>query len=163
MCHTTNWSASLLVCIYILNWEYCSWTAVTFFQRCSLSKMGPTLFRHLEAWEGKRWKAPKEPLFLPLNFWFMAWKNWWFWTAVLEKTLESPLDSKEIKPVNPKGNNPGYSLEGLMLKLQYFRADAKSHLMWRVTWWKELTHWKRSWCWERLKAGREGDDREWDG
>ena len=31
-------------------------------------------------------------------------KNWWFWTAVLENTLESPLDSKEIKPVNPKVN-----------------------------------------------------------
>ena len=41
---------------------------------------------------------------------------------VLEKTLESPLDSKEIKPVHPKGNHPEYSLEGLMLKLkfQYF-------------------------------------------
>ena len=33
-------------------------------------------------------------------------KNWCFWIAVLEKTLESPLDSKEIKPVNPKGNKP---------------------------------------------------------
>ena len=41
---------------------------------------------------------------------------------MLEKTLESPLDCKEIKPVNPKGNRPEYSLEGLMLKLklQYF-------------------------------------------
>ena len=41
---------------------------------------------------------------------------------VLEKTLESPLDSQEIKPVNPKEINPEYSLEGLMLKLklQYF-------------------------------------------
>ena len=41
---------------------------------------------------------------------------------VLEKIFESPLDSKEIKPVNPKGNDPEYSLEGLMLKLklQYF-------------------------------------------
>ena len=41
---------------------------------------------------------------------------------MLEKTLESPLDSKEIKPVNSKGNHPEYSLEGLMLKLklQYF-------------------------------------------
>ena len=41
---------------------------------------------------------------------------------VLDKTHESPLDSKEIKPVNPKGNDPEYSLEGLMLKLklQYF-------------------------------------------
>ena len=45
---------------------------------------------------------------------------------VLEKTLESPLDSKEIKPVNLKEINPEYSLEGLMmeLKLQYF-----GHLM----------------------------------
>ena len=41
---------------------------------------------------------------------------------VLEKTLESPSESKEIKPVNPKGNQPEYLLEGLMLKLklQYF-------------------------------------------
>ena len=53
-------------------------------------------------------------------------KNWCFWTVVLEKTLESPLDCKEIKPVSPE-----YSLEGLMLKLklQYFghltrRADS---------------------------------------
>ena len=35
-----------------------------------------------------------------------AQKNWCFWTAVLEKTFESPLDNKEIKPVNPKGNQP---------------------------------------------------------
>ena len=48
---------------------------------------------------------------------------------VLEKTLESPLDSKKIKPVNPKEINPEYSLEGLMLKLklQYF-----GHLMRRA-------------------------------
>ena len=35
-----------------------------------------------------------------------ALKNWYFWTVVLEKTLESPLNFKEIKPVNPKGNQP---------------------------------------------------------
>ena len=48
---------------------------------------------------------------------------------VLEKTLESPLDCKEIQPVHPKGNRPEYSLEGLMLKLklQYF-----GHLMRRT-------------------------------
>ena len=45
-------------------------------------------------------------------------KNWCFWTVVLEKTLESPLDCKEIKAVHPKGNHPEYSLEGLMLKLK---------------------------------------------
>ena len=54
-------------------------------------------------------------------------KNGCFQTVVLEKTLESPLDCKEINPVNPKGNQSEYSLEGLMLKLklQYF-----VHLMW---------------------------------
>ena len=39
---------------------------------------------------------------------------------VLEKTLESPLDCKEIKPAHPKGNHPEYSLERLMMKLLYF-------------------------------------------
>ena len=48
---------------------------------------------------------------------------------MLEKTLERPLDYKEIKPVNSKGNHPKYSLEGLMIKLrlQYF-----DHLMQRA-------------------------------
>ena len=52
-------------------------------------------------------------------------KNWCFWTVV----LESPLYCKEIKPVNPKGNQPEYFLEGLMQKLkhQYF-----GHLMQRA-------------------------------
>ena len=55
-------------------------------------------------------------------------KSWSFWTVVLEKTLESPLDCKEIQPVYPKGN-PECSLEELMLKLklQYF-----GHLIWRA-------------------------------
>ena len=54
-------------------------------------------------------------------------KNWCFWSVVLEKTLESPLDCKEIQPVLLKEIIPGCSLEGLMLKLklQYF-----GHLMW---------------------------------
>ena len=56
-------------------------------------------------------------------------KNWCFRTVVLEKTLESPLDCKEIQSVHPKGNQSWISLEGLMLKLklQYF-----GHLMWRA-------------------------------
>ena len=58
-----------------------------------------------------------------------ALKNWCFWTVVLEKTLENPLDCKEIQPVHPKGDQSWCSLEGLMLKLklQYF-----GHLMWRA-------------------------------
>ena len=61
-------------------------------------------------------------------------KNWCFWTVVLEKTLESPLDSKEIKPVDPKEINSEYSLEGLVLKLklQYF-----GYLMWRADSWEK--------------------------
>ena len=47
--------------------------------------------------------------------------------VVTEKILKSPLDSKEIKPVNPKEHHPQYSLERLMLKLQYF-----GHLMQRA-------------------------------
>ena len=56
-------------------------------------------------------------------------KNWCFWTVVLEKTLENPLDCKEIQPVHSEGDQPWVSLEGMMLKLkvQYF-----GHLMWRV-------------------------------
>ena len=58
-----------------------------------------------------------------------ASKNWCFWTVVLEKILESPLDCKEIKPVNPKGNQSWIFIGRTMLKLklQYF-----GHLMWRV-------------------------------
>ena len=73
-------------------------------------------------------------------------KNWCFWTVVLEKTLESPLDCKEI--------NPGISLEGMMLKLklQYF-----GHLMqgWLIG--------KDPDAGEGLGAGGEGDDWGWDG
>ena len=43
--------------------------------------------------------------------------NWCFWIVLLEKTLENPLDHKEIKLINPKEINREYSLEGLMLKL----------------------------------------------
>ena len=56
-------------------------------------------------------------------------KSWCLWTVALEKTLESPLDCKEIQPVHPKGDQSWLWLEGLMLKLklQYF-----GHLMWRA-------------------------------
>ena len=156
-------------------------------------------------------------------------KNWCFWTVVLEKTLESPLDLKEIKPIKPgdareydqprqrikkqrhyfankgpyhqsygfpssrvwiweldherrlsaqelmllncdgentleiarrsnqsilKEINPEYSLEELVL-------SGSSNIL--ATWCEEMTHWKRPWCWERLRAREEGRDRGWDG
>ena len=59
----------------------------------------------------------------------LSTENWRFWTVVLEKTLESPLDCTEIQPVHPKGDQSWVWLEGLMLKLklQYF-----GHLTWRI-------------------------------
>ena len=56
-------------------------------------------------------------------------KNWCFWTVMLEKTLENPLDRKEIQPVHPKEFSPEYSLERLMLKLKLQYAG---YLMWRT-------------------------------
>ena len=84
-----------------------------------------------------------------------AKKNWFFWIVVLEKTLESTLDCKEIKLVNLKRNQ---------LWIFIGRTDAEAEApIFLATWCKEPTHWKRPWCWERLKAGGEGDSRRWDG
>ena len=82
-------------------------------------------------------------------------KNWCFWTVVLEKTLESPLDYKEIQSVHRKGNQSWIFIG---------RTDAEAETpIFLVSWYEELTHWKRPWCWERLKVGGKGDDRGWDG
>ena len=70
---------------------------------------------------------------------------------VLEKTLESPLGSKDIKPDNSKGNQPWIFIG---------RTDAEALILWLPEG-EEPTHWKR--CWEKLMAGGEGDDRGWDG
>ena len=64
--------------------------------------------------------------------WEESWvlKNWCFWTVVLEKTLESPLDCKEIQPVHPKGDQSWVFIgrtDAKAEKLQYF-----GHLMWRA-------------------------------
>ena len=83
-----------------------------------------------------------------------AWKNWFFWTVVLENPLANPLSCTEIQSAHPKRDQSWGSLEAVMLKLK---------LNTLATWCKELTHLKRPWCWERLKAGRKGDDRGWDG
>ena len=81
-----------------------------------------------------------------------AQTSWCFRTVVLEKTPENPLDHKEIKLVNPKGNQP-WIFTG--------RTDAKAEApILLATCCDELTHWKRLWCWERLKAKekREAED-----
>ena len=82
-------------------------------------------------------------------------KNWCFWTVVLEKILESPLDCKRRSNQSIlKEISPGISLEGMMLKLklQYF-----GHLVGRAD------SLEKTWCWEGLGAGGERDDWGWDG
>ena len=72
----------------------------------------------------------------------------------LEKILESPLDFKEIKPVHPKGNQS-------WIFIGRTDVEAETPILWPGC--EELIHWKRPWCWDRLKAGGERDNRTWDG
>ena len=83
-----------------------------------------------------------------------ALKNWCFWTVVLEKTLESPLDCKEIQAVHSEGDQPWHF---------FGRNDAKAETP--VLWPPHVKSWLigKDWCWEGLVAGGEGDDRGWDG
>ena len=75
--------------------------------------------------------------------------------GVLEKTLESPLGYTEIQPVHLKGNKSWMFIG---------RTDAEAGNSNTLgTWCEDLTHWRGPWCWERLMAGGEGDDRGWDG
>ena len=68
-------------------------------------------------------------------------------------SLESPLDCKEIQPFHPKGEQSWVFIGRTGLKL-------KSNTL--ATWYEELTHLKRHWCWERLRAGGEGVNKGWD-
>ena len=81
-------------------------------------------------------------------------KNWCFWTVVLEKTLESPLDCKEIQSVHSKGNQSWVFIG---------RTDAEAETP--IFWPPHVKSWLfgKDWCWQRLGAEGEGDDRRWDG
>ena len=70
--------------------------------------------------------------------------NWCFWTVVLEKTLESPLNCKEVKSVNLKGNQSWISIGRT-------NAEAETPILWPPNGKNWLT--RKDWCWERLKAG----------
>ena len=73
-----------------------------------------------------------------------ALKNWCFWTVVLEKTLESPFDCKEIQPVHPKGDQS-------RIYWNDWCWSWNSNIL--ATWCKELTPKERTWFWNRLTAG----------
>ena len=85
-------------------------------------------------------------------------KNLYFWTVVFEKPLESPLDCKEFQPVYSKGNQSWIFIA---------RTDAEAETL--IIWPPDVKNWliakkkKKPWCWEKLKAGGEWDERGWDG
>ena len=83
-----------------------------------------------------------------------ALKSWCFWTVVLEKTLERPLDLK-------RSNHSILKRSVLGVHWKDWCWNWNSNTL--ATWCEELTHLKRPWCWERLRAGGEGDYRGWDG
>ena len=74
-----------------------------------------------------------------------ALKNWCLWTVVLEKTLESPLDCKEIQPVQPKGDQS-------WVHWKDWCWSWNSNIL--ATWCEELTRWRRPWCWEKIEGGK---------
>ena len=96
---------------------------------------------HMQLWELDR-KEGRAP------------KNAWLWTVVLEKTPESPLDSKEIKPLNLKGNQP-------WILIGRTEAEAETPVFWSLMWTADSL--KSPWCWERLRAEWEEGIRGWDG
>ena len=81
-------------------------------------------------------------------------KNWGFWNMVLEKTLWQSLG------LQGDPTSPSYRKSVLNIHWKDWCWSWNSNTL--APWCEELTHWKRPWCWERLKAGGEGDDRGWD-
>ena len=82
-------------------------------------------------------------------------KNWCFWTVVLDKTLEGPLNCKEIKPVHPKGNQSWIFIRRTHAEAETPTLSPPDVKNWLI--------WKDPDGWERLKGGGEGGDRGWDG
>ena len=92
-----------------------------------------------ESWTIKKAEHPRKD----------AFELWWW-----RRLLRVPWTARRPNQSIQKEISPEYSLEGLMLKL---KLQYLGHLLQRAA------HLKRPWCWERLKAGGEGDNRGWDG
>ena len=85
-------------------------------------------------------------------------KNWCFWIVVLEKTLGSPVDCKQIKPVNLRRNQP-------WIFIGRTDDEAEASVLWPPDVKRQLIRKELSfptWCWERLKARGEEGGRRWD-
>ena len=100
----------------------------------------PVVMDGCESWTRKKAKRQRIDAF-----------ELWCW----RRLLKSPLDCKEIKSVNPKGNQPW-----IFFGRTDAEAEAPNTLATRC---EEPTHWKKSWCWQRLRARGKGGHRGWDG
>ena len=114
--------------------------------------------------KSRHYSADKDPYRLGLpsgHIWLWEWngkegrmpKNWCLRTVVLEKNPESPWDSKEIKPVNLKGDQP-------WIPWKDWCWSWSSSIF--VIWCTQTTHWKSPSCWERSGAEGKGGVRGWD-
>jgi len=121
---------------YKVCWEVETWLPT---KACMVTVVSPVITYGCESWTVKEAECQK---------------NWWLRAVVLQKTPECPLYSKEIKPVNIKGDQ-------LWTLVGRTAAEAWSSSI-LATKCEELIHWKSLWCWERLRAEEEGI-RGWDG
>ena len=80
---------------------------------------------------------------------YLYFYSQFIWDLVLEKTLDSPL---EVKEVHPKGNQPWMFIGRTV-------TEVEAPILWLHDY-DEMTDWKRPWCWERLKIGGEGGDKK---
>ena len=121
--------------------KYCISDSFVDYDGCTISSKGflPTVVDIMVIWVKFTHSSPLD--------YKESWvpKNWCFWTVVLEKTLESPLDYKDIQSVHPKGNQ-----SWIFIGCWSWNSNTLA------SWFEELTHWKSHWCWERSKAGGEG-------
>ena len=127
--------------------------------------LGNTGFQGRMTWCLRAKALELQPIISILNsshvwMWELDYKEGWvlnywcFWTVVLEETLESPLDCREIQPVHPKEKSV------LNNHCKDWCWSWNSNTL--ATWCEELTHLKGPWYWERFKVGEEGDNRGWD-
>ena len=150
VCHSllqwTTFCQNSPLWLFHLGWPYMTWLIASLSYTSPLSMYSQSYgfsSSHVEMWEldhRKRLSACQRTDAFKLGC----------WRRLLRDTWTTRISSQSIL----KEINPEYSLEELMLKLklQYF-----------VTWCNESTHWKRPWCWVRLKAKGEGGSRDWDG
>ena len=111
---------------------------------------------------------------LPMNIqdWFPL--GWTDWISLQYKGFSRVFSNTTVQKHQTRVISITYYYKKLLKNIHHKVEMKKKHIHWKdwcwswnsntlATWCKELTHWIRSWCWERLKAGGEGDDRRWDG